>query len=230
MPFLDRCAAGRRLAERLRVFGDSDAVVLGLPRGGVPVAYEVATALHLPLDIAVVRKLTVPYRPWLVFGAVGEAGVRIINDEIVVRAFVTEPEILLMVQQEREELRRNVTRYRSDRAPLPLDGRTALIVDDGVATGATAHAACAIARARGATRIVFATPVGACRPVRALSTAADHIVCLETPELFHSIAPWYRDFRKVTHTQTRALLDQAAQDPRTHPRDPAQSTEPTPAP
>ncbi|MFI7002712.1 phosphoribosyltransferase [Nocardia sp. NPDC050175] len=186
-------------------------VVLGLPRGGVPVAYEVATALGVPLDVVVVRKLTVPDRPWLVFGALGEDGVRVIDDEMVARALVSELERLAVAREQQQQLRRSVAQYHRDHARVSLDCATAVIIDDGLATGATAHAACVIARARGADRVVLAVPVGAYRPLRALTRVADHIICLESRELFGSIRPWYRDFATVTDREVCALLDQAAE-------------------
>lgn len=206
MPFLDRRDAGRRLAERLRTTSDPDVVVLGLPRGGVPVAFEVATALRVPLDIALVRKLAVPRRPWLVFGALSEDGIRVIDAQLADTALLTGPEQQRVEFEQRDLLRRSIVRYRHQHPRLRLTGATALIVDDGLATGVTAHAACLIARARGAHRVVFATPVGSHRPIHALSAVADHTVCLEMPQLFGAIRPWYLNFDEVTDTEVRELL------------------------
>lgn len=211
MPFLDRRDAGRRLAERLRVWRGPNVVVLGLPRGGVPVAYEVATTLRMPLDIALVRKLTVPQRPWLVFGALGENGVRVIDPHLAANALLADSERERVTFEQREQLRRSIVRYRHQHARLPLSDATAVIVDDGIATGASAHAACLIARARGAIQVVFATPVGSSRPIQALAEVADHIICLETPQLFGAIRPWYLDFKEVTDTEVCALLTRAAE-------------------
>ncbi|GAB2677654.1 phosphoribosyltransferase [Nocardia goodfellowii] len=209
MPFFDRRDAGRRLVERLRAFRGDDVVVLAVPRGGAEVAFEVATALRVPMDVAVVRKLGVPFQPPLVFGAIAEDQVRIIDDDTVVRAFVSEKERRQVLLTEREVLARKAIVYRCGRPRLPLAGRTALIVDDGVTTGATAQAACASARAQGAIRVVYAVPVGPCRPIRQLATLVDNVVCLETPELFHSIGQWYRDFHEVDDKQVVDLLDRA---------------------
>ncbi|NKY84063.1 phosphoribosyltransferase [Nocardia veterana] len=211
MPFTDRREAGRRLVARLRPFRDPSAIVLGVPRGGVPVAYEVATALDLPLDIAVVHKLRVPGRTRLIFGAVAEHGVRVVDDDAVVRAFVSPAERNGVERDAREAVLRTAVRYRR-RHPAPiLAGRTVIVVDDGVSTGATARAAIALARSRGAARVVLAVPVGSCRAVRALSGHADNVICLETPALFHSIGHWYRDFLPVPETAVAELLLRAAQ-------------------
>ncbi|BCK52930.1 phosphoribosyltransferase [Nocardia wallacei] len=210
MPFLDRREAGRRLVERLRAFRGPETIVLGLPRGGVPVAFEVATALRAPLDVAVVCKLEVPDRPRLVFGAVAESGVRVVDDDLVVRAFIAPPERSRVERQARETVLRNSARLRRNRPQPRIAGRTVVLVDDGVTTGNTARAACELARARGAARVVFAVPVGSCRPIRALTGFADNVICLETPALFHTIGQWYRHFDEVSEDTVRALLDRAA--------------------
>ncbi|WP_024800662.1 phosphoribosyltransferase [Nocardia sp. BMG51109] len=209
MPFLDRREAGRRLVERLRAFRGPDTVVLGLPCGGVPVAFEVAGALRAPLDVAVVCKLEVPDRPRLVFGAVAESGVRVVDDDLVVRAFIAPPERARVERRARETVLRNSARLRQGRPQTSLAGRTVILVDDGVTTGSTARAACALVRARGAARVVFAVPVGSCRPIRALTGRADNVICLETPTLFHSIGQWYRHFDPVAEETVRRLLAQA---------------------
>ena len=159
MLFTDRADAGRRLAEALQRLADDEPIVLGLPRGGVPVAFQVARALRAPLDVIVVRKLGVPYHPELGFGAIGEGGVRVISDDVVRRGGVR-PEDLESVQRTEEaELARQAQRFRAGRPRLPLDGRTAIVVDDGIATGSTAAAACQVVRAQGAARVVLAVPV-----------------------------------------------------------------------
>ncbi|WP_378730713.1 phosphoribosyltransferase [Nocardia brasiliensis] len=221
MPFLDRRAAGRRLAERLRFFRNSDVVVLGVPAGGVQVAYEVAAALSVPLDLAVVRRMTVPYQPWSVFGALGEDGVCVLDEDVVARALVSELERFAVQREQRERLARSVTRYRGDLARRWLDGRTAVVVDDGIGTAVVVRAAVAIARDRGAGRVVVAAPVGAGKAVSAVSEFADHVVCLETPPLFGSVQSWYRDYDDVSEADVCALLHRAptaatvARDPQT---------------
>ena len=153
MSFLDRTDAGRRLAQRTLHLRGENVVVLGLPRGGVPVAAEVARALRAPLDVIVVRKLGVPVQPELGMGAIGEGGVRIINPEVVAIAHVTDAEIAAVERRERAELERRARRFRGERRRTPLTGRTAIIIDDGIATGSTARAACQVARAQGAVRV-----------------------------------------------------------------------------
>ncbi|WP_378741307.1 phosphoribosyltransferase [Nocardia brasiliensis] len=210
MPLLDRRDGGRRLAQRLRALGGSDVVVLGLPAGGVPVAYEVATGLGAPLDLAVVGALTVPYQPWLVFGALGEGGVQVFDEDVIAHAFVGEPERRAVIREQRAKLRHNVIRYRREHTPLPLHEVTAVIVTDGLDTAATARAGVAIARARGAARVVAAAPVGSGPALRAVSPVVDALVCAEIPTLFGSTGTWYRDFDDVTEPEVCTLLDRAA--------------------
>jgi putative phosphoribosyl transferase len=162
VPFVDRADAGRRLAARLRHLQGTDVVVLGLPRGGVPVAAEVARVLGAPFDVIIVRKLGVPSRPELAMGAVGEDGVLVVNERVVRAVPVGEVAFVGVERREREEVRRRARQFRGDRPRLPLAGRTALVVDDGIATGSTARAACRVARAHGAARLVLAAPV--CAP------------------------------------------------------------------
>src|SRR5438094_225918 len=157
--FADRRDAGRRLAAKLTSLHGVDAVVLGLPRGGVPVAYEISRALHVSLDVLLVRKLGVPSHSELAMGAIGEDGVRVLNNDVIYRERVTPAELARVEARERDELVRRAARYRGSRPPVPLAGRVAVVVDDGVATGATARAACTVASLRGAARIVLAVPV-----------------------------------------------------------------------
>ncbi|WP_031171632.1 phosphoribosyltransferase [Streptosporangium roseum] len=209
--FVDRHDAGVRLAERLRgLVGAESTVVLGLPRGGVPVAFEVARALHAPLDVIVVRKLGVPFQPEVGFGALGEGGVRVINHDIVRRADLTQAEMAIVEERERAELVRRARRFRGDRAPMDLAGRTVIVVDDGIATGGTARAACQVARAHGASRVVLAVPVGSSDTVAGLREVADEVVCLQTPDYFHAIGAWYVDFTQTTDEQVVELLRRAA--------------------
>ncbi len=208
--FRDRRDAGRRLAERLAGFRDQDPVVLGLPRGGVPVAAEVASALDAPLDVIVVRKLGVPFQPELGMGAVGEDGVRVLNQDVVRLAGVGTQELARVEARERAEVETRAARFRGARPRVDLAARTVIIVDDGIATGGTARAALQVARAHGAARVVLAVPVAPPDTVRELSTDADEIICLETPEPLFAIGQWYQDFSQVPDDQVMALLADAA--------------------
>lgn len=204
--FRDREAAGRALADRLDHLRGSDVVVLGLPRGGVPVAAQVARALDAPLDVLLVRKLGVPRQPELAMGAVGEGGVRVLNDEIVRQAGVTAEALARVEAVELAELRRRADRYRSGRPPIDLAGRVAVVVDDGVATGSTARAACEMARATGARRVVLATPLAPPSWTSKLAGAADEFVAVATPERFGSVGQFYDDFAQTTDAEVVAAL------------------------
>jgi len=204
--FVDRVDAGRRLAGRLREFPREDLVVLGLPRGGVPVAFEVARELGVPLDILVVRKLGVPFQPELAMGAIGEGGVRILNDRVVKLAGVTAAEIDEAQAREEAELTRRAGRFRGTRRRVPLAGRTALIVDDGIATGSTVRAACKVARAQGASRIVVATPVAPAETVASLQHDADDVIALYEPQQFFAIGQFYADFAQTSDDEVMRLL------------------------
>ncbi|GGL13461.1 hypothetical protein Sme01_69790 [Sphaerisporangium melleum] len=209
--FADRQDAGAQLAERLREFtGAGDVVVVGLPRGGVPVAFEVARALRAPLDVVLIRKLGVPFQPELGFGAIGEGGVRVLNQDIVRMAGLSQEEMAAVEVREQRELLRRVRRYRGDRPPVDLARRTVIVVDDGIATGGTARAACQVARAQGARRVVLAVPVGAPSTVAAMSDVADEVVCLRTPASFHAIGSWYADFTQTGDDEVIELLRRAA--------------------
>lgn len=210
MLFVDRIDAGRRLAERLGHLRDADPVVLGLPRGGVPVAHQVAEALDAPLDVIVVRKLGVPFQPELGMGAIGEDGVRIVNPEVLRAARVTDDEIAAVERRERAELERRARRFRGDRPRVPLEGRTAIVVDDGIATGSTARAACQVARAHGAARVVLAVPVAPPGWTDRLGADADELVCLETPEQFWAIGQWYGDFTQTSDGEVVDCLERRA--------------------
>ncbi|MCX4675970.1 phosphoribosyltransferase [Streptomyces sp. NBC_01433] len=209
MLFTDRTDAGHRLAHALRRLEGDRPVVLGLPRGGVPVAFEVARALRAPLDVIVVRKLGVPSHPELGFGAIGEGGVRVISEEIVRRGGVTEEDTAAVEHAEEAELVRRARRFRAHRPRQDLDGRTVIVVDDGIATGATAEAACAVVRAQGAARVVLAVPVAPPDAVARLRTGADEVVCLATPHPFSSVGEWYRDFSQTSDEEVVALLARA---------------------
>jgi putative phosphoribosyl transferase len=205
-PFADRQDAGRRLAERLMHLRGQDVVVLGLPRGGVPVAFEVARKLHAPLDVIVVRKLGVPFQPELAMGAVGEGGVVVLNDPVVRAAGVDQAELAAIERRERAELERHALRFRGTRERVPLGGRIALVVDDGIATGATARAACAVVRAQGAARVVLAAP--ACPPaaVESLRPEVEELVVVECSPDFVAVGQAYADFRPTTDEEVVELL------------------------
>jgi putative phosphoribosyl transferase len=206
MTFRDRADAGRRLATRLGHLAGTDAVVLGLPRGGVPVAAEIATALGCELDVILVRKLGVPAQPELGMGAIGEDGVRVVNDDVVRTTGVTTAQLAAVEAVERAELERRAALLRGVRRRASLAGRTALVVDDGIATGSTAIAACAVARAHGAARVVIAVPVAPPETARRLAGAADEVVCLETPAAMLAIGEWYDDFSQTGDDEVVALL------------------------
>ncbi|AWI28240.1 phosphoribosyltransferase family protein [Streptomyces tirandamycinicus] len=213
MLFTDRVDAGQRLAGALGHLRGADPVVLGLPRGGVPVAYQVARALGAPLDVIVVRKLGVPYHRELGFGAIGEGGVRVISDDIVRRGHVSEKDVASVERAEAAELTRQAQRFSADRPRVGIEGRTVVVVDDGIATGATAAAACEVVRAQGAARVVLAVPVAPPDAVSWLRTLADEVVCLSTPRAFSAVGEWYRDFSQTPDEEVVALLAQSAADP-----------------
>jgi predicted phosphoribosyltransferase len=203
--YRDRAHAGDVLAEALAAYRDQENVtVLGLVRGGVPVAARVAQALHLPLDVLVVRKLGVPWAPEVAFGALGAGGIRVLNEDVAAR--LDERDIAEVVAAEQAELERREQRYRAGRDPLRLTGRTAILVDDGLATGATACAAVAVARGIGAARVVMAVPVGAPEAVERLAEVADEVVCPLVPANFGAVSRFYRHFGQVSTPEVVALL------------------------
>jgi len=210
MVFADRDDAGRWLAARLGHLRGEPVVVLGLPRGGVPVASQVARALGAPLDVIVVRKLGVPFQPELAMGAVGEDGVRVIDPEIVDKAGVSADELAAMLAREQAEVEARAARYRVRRPRLPLDGRVAVVVDDGIATGATARAACQVARAQGAARVVLAVPVAPPGWQARIGTDADELVCVRTPLGFFSVGQFYAEFGQVADDEVITCLERAA--------------------
>ncbi len=217
MPFRDRRDAGQQLAARLGHLAESGgaeraAVVVGLPRGGVPVAAQVSAALRLPLDVIVVRKLGVPSQPELAMGAIGEGGARVMNEAVVRAARVTDDEISAVEQRERTELERRVRRFRGDRARIPFEGRTVIVVDDGIATGSTARAALEVARQQGAARVVLAVPVAPPETVAALESVADEVVAVETPAHLYAIGAWYDDFAQTSDDEVVTLLATAHRD------------------
>jgi putative phosphoribosyl transferase len=208
--FTDRADAGRRLGKKLAPLRGSDILVLGLPRGGVPVAYEVARELNAPMDVIVVRKLGVPFQPELAMGAVGEGGIRIINDQVVRGALITPQEVATAERRERQEVERQAQRFRAGRPRVDVAGRTVVVVDDGIATGSTARAACQVARHQGAARVILAAPVGSPSSADALRGDCDDVLCLHAPASFSSVGQWYADFSPVPDAEVTALLQRAA--------------------
>ncbi|MGH9154174.1 MAG: phosphoribosyltransferase family protein, partial [Acidimicrobiales bacterium] len=210
MLFANREDAGRRLAAELDHLRGGDVVVVGLPRGGVPVGLEVARHLGAPLDVIVVRKLGVPFQPELGMGAIGEGGVRVLNEEVISAAGVGDGALADVERRERAELERRARRFRGDRPMVPLAGRTVVVVDDGIATGSTARAACQAARAHGASRVVLAVPVAPPGWTARFAGDADELACVATPQPFHAIGQWYRDFSQTSDAEVLACLERAA--------------------
>ncbi|MGW4849324.1 phosphoribosyltransferase [Nocardia brasiliensis] len=204
--FLDRRDAGRRLAYQLQAFRGPDVVTLGVPRGGLAVAYEVAAALHVPLDTVVVNKLRVPYRPDLTFGAVAEHDTQFIDEVVVRSAMLTSAEITAAERHGRDRLQRLCQRFRTHSGQAEVHGRTALVVDDGVRTGITARAACQSAYRRGAVRVVLAVPVAPHRIARTLFYYADKVVCLETPAQVRPVGQSYQRFDPLSDSDVADLL------------------------
>jgi putative phosphoribosyl transferase len=212
MLFRDRTDAGRQLAGRLRRYaGREDVIVLALPRGGVPVAFEVASELRAPLDVFLVRKLGLPGREELAMGAIASGGARVINEEVVRELDVPEEVIDRVSEEEMAELRRRERAYRDDRPPPDVAGHIVILVDDGLATGSTMRAGVAALRELGPGRIVVAVPVGADTTCAALREEADEVVCAFRPEPFIAVGRWYDDFSQTSDEEVRELLGQAAQ-------------------
>jgi predicted phosphoribosyltransferase len=210
MVFRDRVDAGQQLADELEQIPLERPVVLALPRGGVPVGAEVARRLSAPLDVILVRKLGVPGHRELAMGAIGEGGVRVINVGVLRAARVRDEELARVEEQERVELERRARRYRDDRPRLSVAGRDAVIVDDGLATGSTARAAIEVARALDARHVVLAVPVAPPGAVRQLSSVADRVVAVITPERLLAIGSWYRDFSQTSDREVQRLLRDAS--------------------
>jgi putative phosphoribosyl transferase len=206
MPFANRDEAGRRLAVALEHLQDEDVVVLGLPRGGVPVAAAAAMALGAPLDVVLVRKLGVPGHEELAMGAVGEGGALVMNDDVVRQAGISPERLAAVTAAERDALEARAARLAPLRRRVPLQGRTVVVVDDGIATGSTVAAACKVVRAQGAARIVVAAPVASPEAVRRLTQLADEVVVLESPPAMMAIGQWYADFSQTTDDEVLALL------------------------
>jgi predicted phosphoribosyltransferase len=211
VPFRDRRDAGRRLAAKLTAYTDRpDVLVLALPRGGVPVAYEVAQALRAPLDVFLVRKLGVPGHEELAMGAIATGGVLVLNDEVVQGLRIPPHVIEAVAAQEQQELARRERLYRSDRPPPEVSGRTVILIDDGLATGATMRAAAAALRQQQPARLVIAVPIAAPSTCEELRDEADEIICAVTPEPFYAVGLWYEDFSPTTDEEVRDLLRRAA--------------------
>jgi predicted phosphoribosyltransferase len=207
--YRDRATAGDALAGELSGYADRpDVLVLGLVRGGVPVAARVAKALGAPLDVLVVRKLGVPWSPETGFGALGPGGVRVINHDVADR--LESADVERVTQQEGEELGRREARYRAGHPPLDVTGRTAILVDDGLATGATAAVSVEVARRLGAARTVLAAPVGSAEAVAWLRTVADEVVCPLVPPAFGAVSQFYQDFPQTSDDEVTGLLAAAA--------------------
>jgi predicted phosphoribosyltransferase len=211
MIFRDRSDAGRTLAARLTQYGGrNDVLVLALPRGGVPVGYEIARALHLPLDLFVVRKLGTPGQPELAMGAIASGGVLVVNRDVVDALGIPDYLVRQAAETEQQELARRERQYRGERPPLEVHGRTVILVDDGLATGSTMRAAAAALRRMEAARIVVAVPVAAPQTCEQLRAEVDELICAATPEPFLAVGQWYRDFSQTTDDEVRELLERAA--------------------
>jgi predicted phosphoribosyltransferase len=210
--FRDRCAAGRLLASQLARYAERpDVMVLALPRGGVPIGYEVAQALDAPLDVFVVRKLGLPGHEELAMGAVATGGVRVLNERLVRALRIPDGVIDAVAARERAELERRERLYRGDRPPLDVRGRTVILVDDGLATGATMQAAIQALRPQQPARIVVAVPTAAWETCEALKTEADEVVCAVTPDPFYAVGLWYEDFSQTTDDEVPELLARSAE-------------------
>lgn len=207
LPISDRSEAGRELADALAHYrGRQDVLVLALPRGGVPVAYEIASALQAPLDLVLVRKLGAPGQRELAMGAIASGGIRVLNENLISTLNVSGRDIESVAEREQRELERREVAYRGDRPRQGISGRTVILVDDGVATGATMRAAIASLRQQNPARIVIALPLAPASTVNTLAREADEVICLHSPEPFVAIGRWYQDFSQVSDREVRGLL------------------------
>ena len=210
--FRDRIDAGRQLAKRLlQYFSLEDAVVLGIPRGGIPVAFEVAQALHLPLDILVVRKLGAPGQSELAVGAIASGGVRILNDELIRALDISSDDLASITARETTELQRRQQRYRGERQAIPIQGKTVILVDDGMATGSSMLAAIAAVRQLQPKKVVVATPVAPSSAQDQVRRVADEFVCVLSPDWFFGISEFYQDFGQTEDSEVRELLDRVTE-------------------
>lgn len=211
MTFRNRREAGQALAEKLQDYtGRKDVLVLALPRGGVPVAFEVATALHAPLDVFIVRKLGVPGHEELAMGAIASGGIRVLNEDVVNYLHIPDSVIATVAAREQGELERREQLYREDRPAPDVRGRTVILVDDGLATGSTMRAAVLALRQRRPARIIVAVPVASLSTCREFFDEADDCVCVLQPALLDGVGRWYADFTQTTDQQVQALLHRAS--------------------
>ncbi len=207
--FNDRSDAGKALAEKLKEFGGRrDVVLLALPRGGVPVAFEVARKLELPLDVFIVRKLGVPGHEELAMGAIASGGIRVLNEAVVKQMHISDKDIAAALAVESRELERRERAYRAAGHQVQLEDRTVVLIDDGLATGTTMRAAVKALRAKRPAKIVVAVPVGAKSSCEELKTEAEQVICLRMPEPLYAIGQWYKDFRQTSDEEVRFLLDE----------------------
>lgn len=210
IPFKDRRDAGRMLGQKLSAYAEQpNPLILALPRGGVPVAFEVALALRVALDILIVRKLGLPGQDELAIGAIASGGIRVLNGDIIRMLGVPDEVIDFLVNRESQELQRRESLYRGDRPAPEVRERTVFLIDDGLATGASMRAAVAGLRARRPARIIMAVPVAAPEACEAFRSAVDKIVCVMTPEPFYGVSRWYEDFSQISDEEVRALLEEA---------------------
>jgi putative phosphoribosyl transferase len=209
--FADRHGAGVYLARLLSHYEHrKDVVVLGLPRGGVPVAYEIAKRLHAPMDVFIVRKLGVPIHEELAMGAIATGGVRVLNQDVIRKLHITDEMVEAAAEEQERELHRREREYRGDRAPLELQGKIAILVDDGLATGASMRAAVQALKLHSPARIVVAVPVGARETCRDFETEVDEVICAKTPPDFTAVGAWYHDFTQTTDDEVCRLINEVA--------------------
>ncbi len=209
MIYQDRRDAGRRLGAALQSYSDVSPVVIGLVRGGVPVAAEVARVLQAPLDVLIVRKLGAPSNPEYGVGAIAEETVGIVNTEDIKWLRISQQEMQEIIDRERQEIARRQRIMRGNYPALPVSGKTVILVDDGLATGMTARVAIKAMRERGAAKVIFAVPVGAEATVRQIGDEADSVVCLQTPQDFRAVGSWYHDFRPTTDDEVLDILSRS---------------------
>jgi predicted phosphoribosyltransferase len=210
MKFTDRAEAGRTLAGKLQHYaGRNDTVVLALPRGGVPVAFEIARDLEIPLELFLVRKLGVPGQEEFAMGAIAEGGVTVLSQDLLLELGIPQRAVTEAIAREQQELARREQLYRADRPAAAVAGKTAILVDDGLATGSTMRAAAGSLRRRAAKRIVVAVPVAAPATCEQFRAEVDEVVCARTPEPFHAVGEWYEDFSQTTDEEVRQLLSLA---------------------